>query len=57
MNLSTKLEFYKVLVLSFQLTYCRKTQASFDKCMKDNLDMERPHYGYHSLLKVHQTDR
>jgi hypothetical protein len=41
----------------FQLTLCRNTQASFDKCMKDSFDMDRPHYGYHSLAKVHQTDR
>ncbi len=36
---------------------CRKTQAVFDACMKDNLGMDRPHFGYHMLAKVHQTDR
>jgi len=37
--------------------YCRKAQLNFDKCMKENYDMDHPGYGYHSLLKVHQTDR
>lgn len=36
---------------------CRVTQAEFDGCMFDKLNMERPHFGYHALVKVHQTDR
>lgn len=34
---------------------CRVTQGVFDKCMKDNLDMDRPHYGYFTRAKVFQT--
>ena len=30
---------------------------AFDQCMKDSLNMPRPFYGYHSLVKVHQTSR
>jgi len=36
---------------------CRKTQAVFDKCVLDILGLERPHYGYHCLPKIHETDR
>ncbi len=36
---------------------CRKTQAVFDECMKDKLGLERPHYGYLALTKVHETSR
>jgi NADH dehydrogenase (ubiquinone) 1 alpha subcomplex subunit 8 len=37
--------------------YCRVTQAAFDTCMKEKLGMERPHFGYHALVKVHETKR
>ncbi len=37
--------------------HCRKTQSVFDQCMKDKLDMDRPHYGYLALTKVHDTTR
>merc|ERR1711936_1502439 len=36
---------------------CRKTQAAFDACMKDNLNMEKPHYAYHTMAKIHDTTR
>lgn len=36
---------------------CRNTQEVFDKCMKDNLGLERPSYGYFSLARVHDTER
>ena len=36
---------------------CRETGAVFDACMKEKMGMDRPHFGYHSLVKVHQTDR
>lgn len=39
------------------LTHCRNTQAAFDGCMAEKLGIERPHYGYHCLTKVHHTDR
>merc|ERR1719221_1369268 len=36
---------------------CRKTQAAFDNCMMESYGMERPHYGYHCLPKIHESDR
>merc|ERR1711934_892882 len=36
---------------------CRKTQAAFDACMKDNLNMDKPHYAYHTMAKIHDTTR
>merc|ERR1712080_710349 len=36
---------------------CRKTQGVFDACILKNLGMERPHFGYHCLPKIHETDR
>jgi hypothetical protein len=32
-------------------------QAVYDTCVKENLGMDRPHWGYHSLPKIHETDR
>ncbi|CAG9806444.1 unnamed protein product [Chironomus riparius] len=37
--------------------HCRNTQGVLDKCMLDNLDIERPEYGYFSRAKIHHTDR
>ncbi|XP_029732352.1 NADH dehydrogenase [ubiquinone] 1 alpha subcomplex subunit 8 [Aedes albopictus] len=37
--------------------YCRKTQGVYDKCVLDNLHIERPDYGYFTRAKVHATDR
>ena len=37
--------------------YCRKTQGVFDKCMLDNMDIERPEYGYFARAKIHDTKR
>merc|ERR1719270_402985 len=42
---------------SMDFSLCRNTQAAFDNCMMENYGMERPHYGYHSLPKIHDTDR
>ena len=36
---------------------CRNTQGVLDKCMLDNLNIERPEYGYFSRAKIHHTDR
>ena len=36
---------------------CRKTQAVLDKCMLDNLGLERPYYGYFSEVKVLHSDQ
>ncbi|XP_066259497.1 NADH dehydrogenase [ubiquinone] 1 alpha subcomplex subunit 8 [Euwallacea similis] len=36
---------------------CRKTQAVFDKCVKDNLGIDRPPYDYFNKVHVHTTSR
>ncbi|KAL3288443.1 hypothetical protein HHI36_002888 [Cryptolaemus montrouzieri] len=36
---------------------CRKTQAVFDKCMKDNLNIERAPFDYFARVQVHKTNR
>lgn len=36
---------------------CRKTQTVFDKCMKDNLGLDRPAYDYFTRVHVHKTER
>uniref|UniRef100_U5ETN5 NADH dehydrogenase [ubiquinone] 1 alpha subcomplex subunit 8 n=1 Tax=Corethrella appendiculata TaxID=1370023 RepID=U5ETN5_9DIPT len=40
-----------------QFRFCRKTQAVYDKCVLENLQIERPEYGYFCRAKVHDTDR
>lgn len=42
---------------SYELEPCRKTQKIFDKCMEDNLNLERPPYGYFCEVKVHDSAR
>lgn len=42
---------------SYELEPCRKTQKIFDKCMLDNLDLERPNYGYFCEVKIHDSKR
>ncbi|CRK90926.1 CLUMA_CG004615, isoform A [Clunio marinus] len=37
--------------------HCRLTQGVYDKCMLDNLNLERPPYGYFCRVRVHHTDR
>ena len=37
--------------------HCRKTQAAFDACVKDNMGLDRPHYAYHTMAKIHDTTR
>lgn len=36
---------------------CRKTQGVYDKCVQDNIGVERPDYGYFCRAKIHHTDR
>lgn len=65
-------EFYKCIfyltfnILSFVLFgvharmddfSCRKTEAALDKCVFDNLSVERPHLGFFSMPRIHKTDR
>ncbi|XP_050315672.1 NADH dehydrogenase [ubiquinone] 1 alpha subcomplex subunit 8 [Anthonomus grandis grandis] len=40
-----------------QFTPCRKTQAVFDKCVKDNLGIDRPPFDYFNRVHVHKTAR
>ncbi|ELT99860.1 hypothetical protein CAPTEDRAFT_226933 [Capitella teleta] len=39
------------------LSYCRSTQAVFDKCIFEKLGQERPELGYFSKTRVHKTVR
>ncbi|KAL0859092.1 hypothetical protein ABMA27_010935 [Loxostege sticticalis] len=41
----------------FSLNFCRNTQGVFDKCMLDNLNLERPPFGYFTEARVHDTKR
>ncbi|XP_059613262.1 NADH dehydrogenase [ubiquinone] 1 alpha subcomplex subunit 8 [Phlebotomus argentipes] len=36
---------------------CRKTQGVYDKCILDNLQIERPHYGYFCRARIHDSER
>ncbi|XP_046743654.1 NADH dehydrogenase [ubiquinone] 1 alpha subcomplex subunit 8 isoform X2 [Diprion similis] len=36
---------------------CRLTQAVYDKCVLDNLNIERPSFGYFCEVKVHDSPR
>ncbi|XP_076260174.1 NADH dehydrogenase [ubiquinone] 1 alpha subcomplex subunit 8 [Rhynchophorus ferrugineus] len=40
-----------------QFVPCRKTQAVFDKCVKDNLGIDRPPFDYYNRVHVHKTAR
>ena len=42
---------------NMEFAECRKTQAAYDNCVLKNMDLEKPHYGYHCLTKIHDTDR
>lgn len=37
--------------------YCRNTQAIYDKCVLDNLDLERPDFGYFCEPKIVDSKR
>lgn len=37
--------------------YCRNTQNVFDKCVLDNLNLERPGYGYFCRAQIVDTKR
>ena len=39
------------------LCRCRKTQGVYDKCIFDNLNIERPEYGYYCRAKIHDSAR
>ncbi|KAK2584053.1 hypothetical protein KPH14_006503 [Odynerus spinipes] len=42
---------------SFRYDQCRKTQAIVDKCILENLNIERPSFGYLCEVKVHDSPR
>lgn len=37
--------------------HCRNTQGVYDKCVLDNLKLERPGYGYFCRAQVHDSPR
>ncbi|CAH2056333.1 unnamed protein product, partial [Iphiclides podalirius] len=41
----------------YSFEFCRKTQGVFDKCMLENLNLERPPFGYFCEPRVHDTKR
>lgn len=41
----------------YEFTPCRNTQKVYDQCVKDNMNLERPPYGYFCEVKVHDTSR
>lgn len=48
-------EFNLIIVNLF--SRCRKTQKIFDACMVDNLNLERPPFGYFCEVKIHDSKR
>uniref|UniRef100_A0A1B6FYM2 NADH dehydrogenase [ubiquinone] 1 alpha subcomplex subunit 8 n=1 Tax=Cuerna arida TaxID=1464854 RepID=A0A1B6FYM2_9HEMI len=42
---------------SYEFEPCRKTQKIFDQCMLDNLNLERPPYGYFCEVKIFDSAR
>lgn len=43
--------------VSIKCFRCRKTQAVFDKCMSDNLNIDRLPYDYYTRVQIHKTAR
>ncbi|KAH9524425.1 ndufa8, NADH-ubiquinone oxidoreductase complex I 19kd subunit [Bulinus truncatus] len=43
--------------MSMEFKNCRKTQAVFDACVKENLGQDRPELGYFTKVRLHKTDR
>ncbi|XP_075219171.1 NADH dehydrogenase [ubiquinone] 1 alpha subcomplex subunit 8 [Lycorma delicatula] len=41
----------------YKFSPCRKTQNAYDQCVLENLNLERPEYGYFCRVRVHKTDR
>jgi len=37
--------------------WCRKTQYSFDKCIKDKIGQDRPYLGRFAEVRVHESER
>lgn len=37
--------------------HCRTTQGVYDKCMLDNLNMERPEFGHFARAQLHDSPR
>lgn len=42
---------------SLRYQFCRKTQRAFNKCMVENLGINRPEYDYFSIPKIHDSAR
>lgn len=41
----------------FSYFRCRQTQAVFDQCMEDKMNITRPGFGYFCEIKVHESPR
>lgn len=55
-DLMYKTVMYNVSIIDI-IFRCRKTQTVFDKCVKDNLGIDRPPYDYFNRVHVHKTAR
>ncbi|CAB3361117.1 Hypothetical predicted protein [Cloeon dipterum] len=42
---------------NLEYSKCRKTQGVYDKCVLDNLGIERPEFGYFCRVKIHDSKR
>jgi len=42
---------------SLAMRYCRNTQAIYDTCLREKMGLDRPHIGYFTEARVHQTTR
>ena len=45
------------LMWRYELFSCRNTQAAYDKCVLDKLNVERPGFGYFCEVKIHDSKR
>lgn len=43
--------------LNYYHLSCRNTQGVYDKCIFDNVGIERPDYGYFCRARIHHSDR
>uniref|UniRef100_A0A1B0A3N4 Uncharacterized protein n=1 Tax=Glossina pallidipes TaxID=7398 RepID=A0A1B0A3N4_GLOPL len=56
MMLTITFLFPEIWIIVCSTGRCRKTHGVFDKCMKDNLDIDRPEYGYFTTAKVYECN-
>ena len=49
--------FTSLLSYLYAFLSCRKTQATFDNCIKEHFGQDRPELGYFSKVRLHKTCR